>query len=66
MNSGHSVISCKEFAPKAYYAMCELVGGEEKVDDWCKDWKDGFIPNFGREYLPVGDVISSICDSSGH
>jgi len=45
---GHTVISCKEFAPKAYAAMCELVGGEDKIEDWCKDWKDGFIPNFGN------------------
>ena len=46
---GHSVVSCKEFAPKAWAAICELVGGEEKVADWCKDWKDGWIVNPGRE-----------------
>jgi len=28
---GHTVVSCKEFAPKAWAAMCELVGGEDKV-----------------------------------
>lgn len=21
--------------------MCELVGGEDKIVDWCKDWKVG-------------------------
>ncbi|TKA71354.1 hypothetical protein B0A55_05132 [Friedmanniomyces simplex] len=54
---GHTVVSCKEFAPKAWAAMCELVGGEDKVADFCKDWKDGFIPNFGKpEYSPDDDL----------
>ncbi|KAK5132577.1 hypothetical protein LTR08_008836 [Meristemomyces frigidus] len=54
---GHTVISCKEFAPKAYAAMCELVGGEDKVADWCKDWKDGFIPNFGKPEFNPNDEL---------
>jgi hypothetical protein len=54
---GHSVISCKEFAPKAYYAMCELVGGEDKMDDWCKGWKDGWIPNFGEPGMSENDEL---------
>jgi hypothetical protein len=31
---GHTVLPVKEYAPKAYAAMCELVGGEDKVADW--------------------------------
>ncbi|KAK0938134.1 hypothetical protein LTR48_000141 [Friedmanniomyces endolithicus] len=54
---GHTVVSCKDFAPKAWAAMCELVGGEDKVADFCKDWKDGFIPNFGKpEYSPDDEL----------
>ncbi|KAK3676488.1 hypothetical protein LTR78_003764 [Recurvomyces mirabilis] len=50
---GHSAVSAKEFAPKAWAAMCELVGGEEKVSDWCRDWKDGWIVNLGKpEFKP--------------
>ena len=40
---GHTVVSCKEFAPKAWAAICELVGGEDRITDWCKDWRDSFI-----------------------
>jgi len=54
---GHTLVSCKEFAPKAWSAICQIVGGEEKIDDWCRDWKDGFIPNFGRpEYNAEDDL----------
>ncbi|EXJ64870.1 hypothetical protein A1O7_01209 [Cladophialophora yegresii CBS 114405] len=54
---GHTVVSVKEHAPKAYAAMCELVGGEERVADWCKNWKDGWIPNLGKpEYKPTDEL----------
>ncbi|KKA23677.1 Uncharacterized protein T310_2268 [Rasamsonia emersonii CBS 393.64] len=50
---GHVTVSVKEFAPKAYATMCELVGGEDRIADWCKEWKDGFIVNLGKpEYKP--------------
>lgn len=45
---GHVTIPAKEFAPKAWDAVCELVGGEDKIADWCKHWKDGFIVNLGE------------------
>ncbi|KAK3109415.1 hypothetical protein LTR53_017359 [Teratosphaeriaceae sp. CCFEE 6253] len=57
---GHTVVSCKDFAPKAWAATCELVGGEEKIADWTKDWSDKFIPNFGKpeytEWLDYRDM----------
>lgn len=50
---GHTIVPCRDFAPKAFAAMCELVGGEDRVADWCKDWKDGFIVNLGKpEFKP--------------
>ncbi|KFX91458.1 hypothetical protein V490_05887 [Pseudogymnoascus sp. VKM F-3557] len=50
---GHTVISAAEFAPRAWAAMCELVGGEDRIVDFAKDWKDGFIVNMGKpEYKP--------------
>jgi hypothetical protein len=44
---GHMTVPAKDFAPKAFAAICELVGGEDKIEDWCKNWKDGFIVNLG-------------------
>jgi hypothetical protein len=50
---GHIVVSAASFAPKAWAAMCELVGGEDRIVDFAKDWKDGFIVNMGKpEYNP--------------
>ena len=54
---GHTLIPCKDFAPKAWAAMCELVAGEDKIEDWCKDWKDGFIPNFGKPEYKAVDAL---------
>ena len=37
--------SVREFAPRAYGALCELVGGKERIEE--PRWSDGFIGNFG-------------------
>jgi hypothetical protein len=41
----------KEFAPKAWDAMCDLLGGEERIDAERTKWGDGFILNlhFGAD-----------------
>ncbi|OQE22726.1 hypothetical protein PENFLA_c012G00677 [Penicillium flavigenum] len=50
---GHTTVNVEEFAPKAWHAICDLVGGADRVADWCKDWKDGWIVNMGKpEYSP--------------
>jgi hypothetical protein len=50
---GHTKVNVEEFAPKAWHAICDLVGGADRVADWCKDWKDGWIVNMGKpEYTP--------------
>lgn len=54
---GHTTVSAKAFAPKAWAAMCELVGGEARIADWCKDWRDSFIPNFGRPEYRADDEL---------
>jgi hypothetical protein len=54
---GHVQTSCQEFAPKAYAAMCELVGGEDRVADWCKYWKDSFIVNLGNPDFSPDDPL---------
>ncbi len=35
----------RDFAPRAYEAICELVGGAERIEE--PRWSDGFICNFG-------------------
>lgn len=42
-----NTMQVKEFAPKAYGAMCDLVGGEDRIKDPENvTWGDGFIANF--------------------
>lgn len=48
-------VSVPEFAPKAWSAMCELLGGEDRVQDDAR-WGNGFIINFAlgadRPWVP--------------
>ncbi|MCA9882710.1 MAG: phytanoyl-CoA dioxygenase family protein [Anaerolineae bacterium] len=40
-----SYVDVKEFAPKAYDAICDLLGGEDRVKTPVR-WGDGYIVNF--------------------
>ncbi|KAJ6582530.1 hypothetical protein DFH09DRAFT_1260346 [Mycena vulgaris] len=42
----HTSVRVSEFAPKAWDAMCELVGGEEQISEETKVWEDAFIVTF--------------------
>ncbi len=48
-------VEVKEFAPKVWEAMCDLLGGEERIKQPVI-WGNGFIVNFSlgadREYVP--------------
>lgn len=35
------------FAPKAWAAICELLGGEDRIDEDSATWNDAFIVNLG-------------------
>jgi hypothetical protein len=37
----------KTFAPKAWHAICELLGGEDRVAEDSTMWSDGLIVNLG-------------------
>ncbi|KAJ5939773.1 hypothetical protein N7466_002907 [Penicillium verhagenii] len=37
----------KIFAPKAWAAICELLGGEERIEEDSATWNDAFIVNLG-------------------
>ena len=43
----HKHEMCKDFAPKAWGAICELLGGEERVALDSAQWTDGLIVNLG-------------------
>ena len=43
----HRKIAVSEIAPIAWEAICELCGGEDRIDDKGKAWSDGFIVNLG-------------------
>jgi hypothetical protein len=44
----HQSREVKEFSPKAWGAICELCGGEERIQQPCR-WGDGFIVNLGAD-----------------
>lgn len=39
--------SAKEFAPKAWAAICDLMGGEDRIDEQNSLWQDNPIINLG-------------------
>ena len=43
----HKWEKAQTFAPEAWSAMCELLGGEERVDPNSARWTDGLIVNLG-------------------
>lgn len=57
--SWHRHIAVSEFAPKAWAAMCELLGGEERISDSpeFRGWSDGFIVNLGKEGYSPDDEL---------
>ncbi|KAB5591271.1 hypothetical protein CTheo_5274 [Ceratobasidium theobromae] len=45
----HRRALAKDVAPAAWGAICELLGGEERISDTSKEWRDGLITNLGEE-----------------
>jgi hypothetical protein len=45
----HRTLKVSEFAPKAWEAICELVGGEERLSPQSEAWSDAFIVNLGSK-----------------
>lgn len=43
----HRSESVRTFAPKAWAAICELCGGEDRISDEFADWRDSLIVNLG-------------------
>ena len=43
----HKFEAVSTFSPVAWGAICELLGGEERIDDKSTKWSDGLIVNLG-------------------
>ncbi|KAH9898878.1 hypothetical protein F4778DRAFT_782477 [Xylariomycetidae sp. FL2044] len=53
---GHRVYDIATWAPRAWAAICELCGGEDRVAPRSREWRDSLIVNLGtaeREGRPV-------------
>ncbi|KKF95653.1 Pre-mRNA-splicing factor cwc22 [Ceratocystis platani] len=44
---GEKTFNAQEFAPKAWDAICELCGGEDRILESAKWWQDALIVNLG-------------------
>ncbi|GLB36443.1 hypothetical protein LshimejAT787_0307310 [Lyophyllum shimeji] len=44
-----------DFAPKAWEAIQDLLGGEDRIDEKCSTWGDSFIVNLGIDELESMD-----------
>ncbi|KAH6654638.1 hypothetical protein BKA67DRAFT_565836 [Truncatella angustata] len=43
----HSTFDASAVAPRAWYAICELCGGEDRIEAGSRHWRDSFIVNLG-------------------
>jgi hypothetical protein len=56
----HHHVPVSEFSPKAWSAICQLLGGEDKISDRMefRSWSDGFIVNLGRPDYKAEDELN--------
>jgi hypothetical protein len=60
---GRDSFQIKEFAPKVWDITCDLLGGEERVEEGSEWWDDGFIVNLGT---PEGKFMSGLEANGWH
>ena len=44
---GREDFCIRTFAPKAWNVVCDLLGGEDRIEEWCDTWDDSLIVNLG-------------------
>lgn len=59
----HNSFSAAEFAPKAWAAICELCGGEERINTATREWRDGLIVNLGSPEMEGKEVVPRNLDN---
>ncbi|EJU05894.1 hypothetical protein DACRYDRAFT_62612 [Dacryopinax primogenitus] len=52
----HQAEKASVVAPRAWGAICDLLGGEERVSDTSYEWRDSLIVNLGKEEYKDMDV----------
>lgn len=52
----HKTFDVADFAPKAWAAICELCGGEDRIAPWSRQWSDALIINLGSPETEGRDV----------
>jgi len=45
----HHALPARQMAPRAWDAICDLLGGEERITDTSAKWRDNIILNLGAE-----------------
>ncbi|KAK5159231.1 hypothetical protein LTS14_002373 [Recurvomyces mirabilis] len=55
----HNEFEASEFAPKAWAAICDLLGGEERIGSYNRTWNDGLIVNLGTPEGEGKDIHGS-------
>lgn len=53
----------RTISPKAWEAICDLLGGEERISKRFMHWQDGFIVNLGTEAWENRSFTSSDLDN---
>jgi len=56
----HRHVPVSEYSPKAWSAICQLLGGEDKISDRIefRGWSDGFIVNLGKPEYKAEDELN--------
>lgn len=52
----HGTFDAAKLAPRAWDAICELCGGEDKIDPETKQWRDSLIVNLGSPEYKGKDI----------
>lgn len=59
----HRTFDAAEFAPRAWAAICELCGGEDRITPESRLWRDGLIVNLGTAELEGKPVAPQDLDN---
>lgn len=61
----HRTVPISEFAPRAWSAMGQLLGGLDRISETFSAWSDGFIVNLGKPEYQADEELNLRTDMSG-
>jgi hypothetical protein len=53
----HGMVAISTFAPRAWAAMCQLLGGSDRISNYFESWGDSFIVNLGLPEYKADDEL---------